>query len=491
MIHAADRKIALTLLLAFLFAGAYFFQGGGWNQNAFIDMTRAIVEKGTLEITRYADNTGDVAEVDGRVFALKSPGLAVWTSVFYLPVRFVQLIVDIDPDERFWANFNAHVMNAWGAALPGAFVVLGLFVHFRRKDLSTRAAVFLSASFGLGSLVLPYSGLLMRGNLLAACFLWAWLHLSHDDREAKSNEERRQHLLIAGALLGLAVLTDYMVLPLVVIWLAAFLVRHRRLYDTGCVALGVAIAGVLIGLINWYYFGAPWRTVYTFIPDEFSESDLFLGVFGLPDLRRVYWLSFHPYRGIFYCCPVLLLGFSWLLQMQKPKLPSFTSVLAILAIGYYLTFNLCFNGWSGGVGIGPRYLAPMLPLFFSFAHLGWSRARWIAFPLAGLSAYAMLGVTSVLVMIPARNFGPPPEKFNPVLEALSRFHDGRLSLNSQGVQDFRGRFPAEPADAFDSYNLGEVLGLQGLSSLIPLLVGLLLFAIVLWRLSSNKLAQRV
>ena len=39
------------LFCAFCFLYAYFFQGGGWNQNSQFDAVRSLVERHTLEIT--------------------------------------------------------------------------------------------------------------------------------------------------------------------------------------------------------------------------------------------------------------------------------------------------------------------------------------------------------------------------------------------------------------------------------------------------------
>jgi hypothetical protein len=64
-------------LFALVFVGyAYFYQAGGWNQNSRFDLTRAIVERGTLIIDRYEKNTGDESRRDGHYYTDKAPGVS-------------------------------------------------------------------------------------------------------------------------------------------------------------------------------------------------------------------------------------------------------------------------------------------------------------------------------------------------------------------------------------------------------------------------------
>ena len=44
---------------------------------------RALVERGSFDIAAFADNTGDVVESGGKVFANKPPGQALLGAPFY------------------------------------------------------------------------------------------------------------------------------------------------------------------------------------------------------------------------------------------------------------------------------------------------------------------------------------------------------------------------------------------------------------------------
>src|SRR5713226_5786063 len=81
-----DRRVAEWLFLLTFVAYGYFFAGGGWNQNATFDLTRAIVERHTFAIDAYARNTGDVSFGHGHTYANKAPALAWLAAIPYAPL---------------------------------------------------------------------------------------------------------------------------------------------------------------------------------------------------------------------------------------------------------------------------------------------------------------------------------------------------------------------------------------------------------------------
>src|SRR5438876_3836154 len=78
MVRDGAGEASLTMLACALLASyAYFYQAGGWNQNSRFDLVRALVERGTVRIDAYADNTGDKTVFDGHVYSDKAPGQAL------------------------------------------------------------------------------------------------------------------------------------------------------------------------------------------------------------------------------------------------------------------------------------------------------------------------------------------------------------------------------------------------------------------------------
>src|SRR5487761_99793 len=95
---ALVRKAAILLGLLSFLSFLYFYEGGGWNQNSRFDLLRAIVERHTLQIDDYHQNTGDKAHFAGHYYSDKAPGLVFLAVPFALAGRTALRIVGVDPD---------------------------------------------------------------------------------------------------------------------------------------------------------------------------------------------------------------------------------------------------------------------------------------------------------------------------------------------------------------------------------------------------------
>jgi hypothetical protein len=250
--------------------------------------------------------------------------------------------------------------------------------------------------------------------------------------------------LLSGVLVGLAVTFDISIAPLAAVyaWLAAT-TRGRR-------ALVVFLIGpcVGIGLILIYQrilFGGFLATPHGFEKNVFVNKHLFLGHFDWPDPRRLYWLTLHPLRGVLYLCPIFVIP---LLSPLSARKPDRRAILPLTVIGYFLMFNLCFDGWTGGWGAGPRYLIPATPFLFVFAAPALLRFRYVAIALIVVSVVNMLAITAVRAQYPAPTFGPPGSD-NPAVECLVRVRKDQLAHDP------------------GSFNWGLLIGMTGKWSLLP------------------------
>ena len=68
-----NHKRALLIATLLFVSYAYFYAGGGWNQNSRFDLIRAIIEQGTLRIDAYHENTRDKAFFRGHYYSDKAP----------------------------------------------------------------------------------------------------------------------------------------------------------------------------------------------------------------------------------------------------------------------------------------------------------------------------------------------------------------------------------------------------------------------------------
>src|SRR5205823_8269752 len=144
-----------------------------------------------------------------------------------------------------------------------------------------------------------------------------------------------------------------------------------------------------------------------------------------------------------FVLPILSLGFS-----RRGLPPMRRWLLPAVVIASFVLFIRCDAAWTGGYGVGPRFLIPALPFLFIFAAPAQRRWPRIATVLIAVSVAMMFAVTAVRTQYPTNTFGPPiPD--DPVAESIKRLTMRQIA-----------RTP-------DSFNLGLLMGMKGLWSLIP------------------------
>src|SRR5882724_788727 len=92
----AQWKVASLVGLVIFLSFIYFYEGGGWNQNSRFDLLRAMVERHTLQIDAYHENTQDKAHFRGHYYSDKAPGLVFLAVPFALVTRPALRIVGLD-----------------------------------------------------------------------------------------------------------------------------------------------------------------------------------------------------------------------------------------------------------------------------------------------------------------------------------------------------------------------------------------------------------
>src|SRR5688572_11747020 len=293
---SADVRAMWVIGLTCFFVYAYFYHGNGYNQHAHFATVRAIVERGTLEITPYKESTGDVSYVDGRIYAAKSPGLALLATPVYFVLYHVERWAGADVNVSPMWTLNIYLLTVWTVALPTVLLMLAAYRYLRREGWDVRGAMLMTGSLAFGTLLFPYAGTMMVQNAVAACLFVAWLLV---------RESTDRGVLITGALLGAAVLMDQRVAPLVAVYAAAVLFTRPSFAQMVRLSVGLIVAAAILMTLNWMNFGGPFSTSYHHVDPLYKRPGLFLGVFHWPRLSYAYWLTVHPHRGLFYCCPML------------------------------------------------------------------------------------------------------------------------------------------------------------------------------------------
>lgn len=416
-----DRNLAGRLFAWSLLLYAFFFQGVGANQGVRFATLHAIATRYSADLTPWRGMplvAFDVVEVRGRLLAPQPPGVVLLGLPIYWPLVQIERLAGLDVDSPAVMRWNMRAMTIVLASIPAATINAMLFLAFRRRGVDRRTAFTLALAFAAGGLVFPYASVLMSHAMTAALLLGGHL--------LAQRSSNRIRLFAAGVLLGLASACDLLAVGAAGIITIAHFLHSRRLSGMLPIVVGGAIGVTPMLVFNSIVFGSVFRAGPAVQPAFGVEESMWLGMFHGPELIRLYWLTIHPMRGIAWSMPLILVPLAGVFMGRG--FVSFRERMVIgLMAAWFVGFLMCFRNWPGGACFGPRYLVPMLPVFFLFAADAWKRLCWIAPVLAILSAALMLAVSAVGVTIPGPSAGDALP-INPTMQILESFVQGRLHL---------------------------------------------------------------
>jgi hypothetical protein len=436
-----------------------------------LDLVLAVVDQQTLAIDQYVQNTGDYAFFNEHYYSDKAPGLSfLGIPLYWVFKHFVANFIPASVWQKLASNsaFSA-TLNTQGTgllsdkiyfflslvfvtffavAVPSAMLGLMFYRLLARFGLQELPRVELTLAFSLATPAFAYANNFYGHQVVAAALFAAFLIAF--DLVTHSNPLR---LFGIGFLLAFSIITEYPT-ALVVTGIGIYaLARIRNWREWGWIILGGIPPLVLAAMYNWMIFGTP-------LPVGYEHSELWqdvhrIGFFSLtiPSWSAFWGITSSPYRGLFFLSPFLVLAFPgfyfwWKRQEYRAEFFLFMWVCAS-----FLLFNSSSAMWSGGFAIGPRYLVPILPfLVLPIVYVIRQTHSWWAHGI--VSGLVVLSFILVWIeTISGQSF--PQFQSNPLVEySIPRLVSGDIARN-----------------------LGMLLGLRGLSSIVPILVLVFMFCI--------------
>ncbi|MGH9496670.1 MAG: hypothetical protein ACRD3B_16845 [Candidatus Sulfotelmatobacter sp.] len=461
---SAHRKLAVVIACVTFFSFIYFYEGGGWNQNSRFDLLRAIVERHTLRIDAYHENTQDKAHFNGHYYSDKAPGLVFLGLPFAYASRAGMRVVGIDPESARGEYVLSYVVTGFTVALPTALAAVCLFFLALRFGCRSAGAAFGALAMCLGTPIWAYASLLWAHALVGACLVFAFACALK-----VGDDSRRDWLwaLAAGLGAGWATVTEYPAAPASAILAVLAL---SRAWPRGNAARWRVIAGVGIGaavcvvvLLGYLHaaFGG-FRPSYSYYdPNSFSfmQSQGYMGL-TYPHPDRLLKLLFGCARGLFFASPVMLAAVVGLWWLGKANRAAAWAVGGIAV--YYFLFNASFYWWKAGLTFGPRYAGACIPLLCLGLAAAWARSgpvvRRVMIGLALCSVFIALMAISTTSQLAMQDSCPIMHSTWPA------FWSGSMAMNRESML-----MASEARGGYGAFNLGQLIGLHGLWSLLPLI----------------------
>jgi hypothetical protein len=461
LVAEPTRRTELWLFALLFVSYAYFSQAGGWNENSRLDLVRAIVDDHTFAIDRYQGNTGDKATLGGHFYSDKVPGLSLAAIPAYALVRTLRWLVH---DPHTFVVLTTYLVTVLTIGVTGATLGV-LFLRASRKlGASLRGGTIAAIALGLGTPAFPFSTM-MFGHQLAALllFLAFWQCWRQEERFSRAGS------VGVGLLCAAAIVTELPAAGAALVLLAYHALsgpsRGKRAAFFLC---GAVLPGALLLLYLTAAFGSPFKLGYGLLADPEARAEMLgRGVFGLtyPRPSVILELLVLKYRGLLPFSPVLILALGgFVLAPREHRRALYPAGALVL---YFVLFVSSYAWWQGGSTFGPRHLIPMLPFLALPLGIVADRHPRLVGATMVVSILAMTMVTAVDTR-PTERIHDPFFKY--VLPAFLR---GDLALGTvcpmignTGGLEHRPFLSGLRGDAF---NLGMVLGLRGLVSLLPLL----------------------
>lgn len=468
-------RVPFLLFCLLLSCYGYFYNGGGGNQVARFNQTKAIVYRGQLNADGVGWISDDQIKMNGKTYSSKAPG----NSLLGVPpfALFNGIAWMAGPKRPFWQNWAAHMTTIVSVGVPCALMGVAFYAMMIGLGLSAGGALLGTLALTLGTTFFPYATMYFGHSLAGAFSFLSFYCLWKAHTLRKSGQDPGRRVLYAGLFTAGAVVTEYP-LAIAAIILSLYLVstrpRMRELLDW---AMGGAVGVVILLIYNTLTFGNPLALSY--LNYAHSERNAFpvhahgLGGVTAPKLSILKEILWGDVRGIVWFAPILVLVVPGLLYMLAKRRDLWREFLVIvLMIIGFLTFNAGYGDsiryWGGANSAGPRHLIPALPYAGLAIALLLDAAPWLLGGLVLASVTTALMATAVMPQVPML-FGKPFEDF-----LVPYFLNGFLSMHRGGLVS--GELVTRDSIA---YTWGKLVGLPGSSALLPLL---LLVVGLLWAL---------
>jgi len=415
IVKQMPKRAALGVLVFLGFFVAYTHQRVFEAPTALsrLGVLHALLVHRTFCIEAYQQNTPDKAVFDGKYYSDKAPGMAALALGPFSLAAGVMNATRIALDSNRGWLFTSWAACAGSIGIITAFGGAALF-GWLCGHVPPRSALVTTLALFLGAAPLPYSTMMFSHALVVGLLSIAiWAITRQGSRGLEQAGCGTEHWLkahrwdlLAGFASAWALASEYTAGIVVVAILLWVVVADWRRGAAFCLAGAVPI--LLVPGYSWACFGNSFILPYSLNP-SFPEMREGLYAIKWPDPETAFQLLFGAARGLVFWTPFLAIGILGYLRLAASNQALFWLTYVVPAIQIIVISGRTWD-WPAGPTLGPRYLAPILPLLALPCALGVQRFPRFGISLAG---YSIL-ITTVATLT---NASPPfPGHPNPLFD---------------------------------------------------------------------------
>ncbi len=437
-------RLLVAIAALYLYVFPYFPRIHSANELPRAYLVKSIVDDHTFAIDREVQQfgaTSDLAAHDHHFYQNKAPG----ASFVVVPVYAAVKAIGGEPS----LAVTMWLCRVVSGVIP-SLIFLALLWRFLARfapDEATRRLVIVA--YALGSMALPYSLLFYSHQLSAICIASAWIL-------AGDVAERRRGLAamaVAGLLAGMAPLVDYQA-AFAGVPLAAHVIWQLRAWPrrelVRLLAIALAAAAIPIALLLYYHavcFGSPFATGYNYATTYGADHDH--GLLGMthPTLTALVGVTVAPDNGFFALAPWWLLAIpGGIILWRAGERALVVTCASVAAVFFFFISSLGF--WRAGWELGPRYIVAMQPFLLPLVAAALAKWRGRVALGGGAAGLILVGVAIYTLACATLPYWPDTLR-DPLYEVTFRLlGDGAVAPS-----------------------LGRALGVHGLASIAPFVLG--------------------
>jgi|GEM_PF-2986772 len=319
-------------------------------------ISEAIVERRIVNLGgSYASElqpNGDVLWYQGKVYGIKQPGTGFLGAMAYYPVS------------KFGIHYatNYLLASGWVSIVTSSFVLaliaLIVFVFSYKLGAGMRLASLLGMGSVLCTNLLPYSGF-PHHDTIALLFVLLATYLGIQGAASPTSKHRHDYFIWSGFFAGIVIFFSMLPVSLI-ITLALIIIFYSGWFSTAQFTLGLFLGLVPTLTYNYFALGG-----FLHFPNVMGASLDTIPHFSImqmiPNLMRYVT---QPGLSVILFSPLAVMGlYGWITSKNTNRVFRVMKSFVLLGTLIFLVHLASFET-EGDLQFGPRYLIPILPLWF-------------------------------------------------------------------------------------------------------------------------------